>query len=58
VIQNASGRIRARENHAKELIEIEGEEKFREQQRYLDVVVKLSESKVLSRFAYLAEVAG
>jgi cyclopropane fatty-acyl-phospholipid synthase-like methyltransferase len=58
VIQNASGRIRAREKYAKELIEIEGEEKFREQQRYLDVVVNLSERKALSRFAYLAEVAG
>ena len=58
VIQNASGRIRARKNHAQELIEIEGEKKFQEQQRYLDVVVKLSERRALSRFAYLAEVAG
>lgn len=58
VIQNASGRIRAREKYAKELIEIEGEERFREQQRYLDVTVDLSERNALSRFAYLAEVAG
>lgn len=58
VIQNASGRMKARANHAKELIEIEGEEKFQEQQSYLEVVVALSERKALSRFAYLAEVAG
>ncbi len=55
LLHNASGRIRARSAHAEELIKIEGPEKFHEQQRYLETVVKLSERKALSRMVYLAE---
>lgn len=56
VLKNASGRIQARLKHAKELIEREGSDKFYEQQRYLETVVRLSERKALSRMVYLAEL--
>jgi SAM-dependent methyltransferase len=58
VIANASGRIKARNNYRKELLSIEGEVKFEQQQRYLETVVNLAERKALSRISYLAEIAG
>jgi len=58
VIENASGRIKARNNHRKELLSIEGEVKFEQQQKYLETVVNLAERKALSRISYLAEIAG
>lgn len=56
VIQNASGRLRARQNHSEELIQIEGPDTFDEQQKYLEVLILLSQRKALSRFAYLVEL--
>jgi SAM-dependent methyltransferase len=58
VIQNASGRIRAREKYRSELLAIEGEVRFEQQQKYLETVVNLAERKALSRISYLAEIAG
>lgn len=58
VVKVASGRLKARENHVKDLIEVEGEDNFHKQQRYLEVAIDLSKRGSLSRFAYLAEVAG
>ncbi len=56
VVDNASGRLKARNNHYHQLVEIEGEDKFQQQQRYLETVVSLSERRALSRQVYLAEV--
>ena len=56
VLENASGRILARNNYSDELIEFEGLEVFLEQQQYLQVVLELSKRRALSRMVYLAEV--
>lgn len=57
VIANASGRIKARNNYRRELLSIEGEVKFEQQQKYLETVVNLAERKALSRISYLTEIA-
>ena len=56
VLKNATGRLKARQNYAGDLIELEGVEKFTETQSYLETVIDLSSRKSLSRIAYLAEV--
>lgn len=55
VVQNASGRLRARLAHREELVQVEGVEKFARWQRYLETAARLATSKSLSRVMYLAE---
>lgn len=57
VVLNASGRLRARSAHRAAFEELEGKDAFARQQRYLEVVVELSERRALSRTMYLAELA-
>lgn len=52
VISNAKGRMNAAQKYKKELIELIGEQKYQEEQEYLKTVVRLYESKALSRIAY------
>ena len=55
VLKNAAGRHTARLAHRAELERLEGPAYFERYQRYLDTVIELSQRKVLSRMAYLAE---
>lgn len=55
LLQNASGRLRARRAHRAELQALEGKEAFEAQERYLETVLALSERGALSRVAYLAQ---
>jgi tRNA U34 5-methylaminomethyl-2-thiouridine-forming methyltransferase MnmC len=55
VLQNATGRLRARLAYRQELEQTEGVESFDRQQTYLQAVAALSRERVLSRVMYLAE---
>jgi SAM-dependent methyltransferase len=57
VVLNAGGRLRARNAHRVAFEKLEGKESFARQQRYLEIVVELSERRALSRTMYLTELA-
>jgi hypothetical protein len=57
VVLNAGGRLKARSAHRAAFEKLEGKESFARQQRYLEIVVELSERGALSRTMYLAELA-
>jgi SAM-dependent methyltransferase len=54
LIKNASGRLRARQILSAELLAIEGPDKFRKQNNYLETILELAERRVLSRYSYTA----
>ena len=56
VLRTASGRLTARLAHRLELEKIEGPESFQREQRYLETVLGLAETRALARMMYLAEV--
>lgn len=56
VLENARGRLHAMGAHRAALEDLEGEETFARQQRYLETVVELSERKALARVMYFAEL--
>ena len=53
-VANASGRIKTGLKYRKELLELVGQQRFEQEQQYLEAVVALYERKALSRFAYRA----
>jgi cyclopropane fatty-acyl-phospholipid synthase-like methyltransferase len=57
LLNNAAGRLAARDTHRKELLQLEGREEFDRQRRYLETVVDLSRRGILARVMYLAETA-
>jgi len=56
LLKNARGRLTARLAHRAELEPVEGSASFERQQRYLEIVIRLSETESLSRMMYLAEL--
>jgi cyclopropane fatty-acyl-phospholipid synthase-like methyltransferase len=57
LINNARGRLTARLAHQSELKQVEGNEYFEQQRRYLETVIRLSERGSMSRVLYLAEAS-
>jgi SAM-dependent methyltransferase len=57
VMRSATGRLAARLAHREQLEQIEGRDHFEREQRYLETVLRLAETRSLSRVMYLAEVA-
>jgi hypothetical protein len=55
LLKTATGRLTARLAHRQELEQLEGEDSFERQQRYLETLVALSQRGALSRITYLAE---
>jgi len=55
LVKNATGRVRARFNHQRELEQQEGAGYFYRQQRYLETVVCLAQRRAMLRMMYLAE---
>jgi SAM-dependent methyltransferase len=55
VLDVAGGRLRARNKFKSDLVTTESTECFEQEQSYLQTLVKLSEEKRLSRFAYFAK---
>ena len=56
LLKSASGRLSTRLSHRVELVELEGTENFERQLCYLETIIALAQSKVLSRFMYLAQL--
>jgi len=57
VLRNARGRLEAMGAHRSALLDLDGEEGFLRQQRYLETVMELSERGALTRVMYFAESA-
>jgi SAM-dependent methyltransferase len=55
LLKTATGRLNARLGHREELEQLEGNNYFERQQRYLKTVIDLSQRGAVSRFMYLAE---
>lgn len=55
LLKTATGRLNARLGHREELEQLEGNNYFERQQRYLETVIALSQRGAVSRFMYLAE---
>lgn len=53
--KNATGRLKVRLVHQAELKQMEGNEYFERQLRYLETVIRISEKRSVSRVLYLAE---
>jgi SAM-dependent methyltransferase len=58
LLKNAAGRLSARAVHREALEQGEGQLVFDRQQKYLEVVIELSQRKALSRMMYLADSRG
>ena len=56
VLRNAAGRLTARLAHKVDLERLEGSEDFVRQQKYLETVIALAESRTLARIMYLAQI--
>jgi len=55
LLNNASGRLTARQAHRAQLEQVEGPPYFERQLRYLETVIALAERGATSRVSYLAE---
>jgi hypothetical protein len=55
LLKNASGRFAARAAHQGVLEEVEGEDVFERQQRYLETVIRLARDGAVTRRSYLVE---
>ena len=55
ILDTASGRLNARQAHEQELKNIEGTANFETEQKYLAVVIALTQRRALSRLTYLAK---
>ncbi len=56
LLENATGRLTARQKHASELEQVEGASGFARYQDYLRSVIAMAERGALSRMMYLAEL--
>jgi hypothetical protein len=55
-LENATGRLAARQKHVGELEQVEGASGFARYQDYLRSVIAMAERGALSRMMYLAEL--
>lgn len=56
LLENAAGRLKARQKHVGELEHVEGAGGFARYQDYLSSVIAMAERSALSRMMYLAEL--